>query len=471
MRRARTQRPEHFTVDLGHPRARGAVFLGLGRAHHSPRYRDESGKGNHGTLTNMDPLTDWVFDPKLGRWTLDIVATASQYVYRAGAVLNGFPATMACWVRGVSTSCEAMCLHQLNPANQIGYYLLLKLSSGAARFVAYHGGSSAAAMTTNTIGAGVWGHLCAIAVSPTERYVYLNANLLGRGTSTAEHDITGSLAHTFLGVGRDGYGTGRLADALFYNRVLSLPEIAALADPSNVMLSGLVVPPRRRLCVIGAAAGGGITGTGTVAAQPAALAGTGAETFAGTGTVAGSPAALAGTGALKFLGAGAVAAPPAALAGTGVQVFSGAGAIAAQLAALAGTGVQVFSGAGAIAAQLAALAGAGALKFLGAGAVAAPPAALAGTGALKFLGAGAVAARPAALAGTGVTSEAAFFGPGAVAAFPAAIAGEGIVEVFPAGNWALIRLAGASRASVRAGYLRVGAARISGEARATVIIP
>jgi len=31
-----------------------------------------------------------------------------------------------------------------------------------------------------------------------------------------------------------------------WNRALSLPEIQQLADPSNMMLSGLILPPRRK---------------------------------------------------------------------------------------------------------------------------------------------------------------------------------------------------------------------------------
>ncbi len=40
--------------------------------------RDQSGRGNHGTLTNMDPATDWVVGEK--GWALDLVAASSQYI-------------------------------------------------------------------------------------------------------------------------------------------------------------------------------------------------------------------------------------------------------------------------------------------------------------------------------------------------------------------------------------------------------
>jgi hypothetical protein len=47
---------------------------------------------------------------------------------------------------------------------------------------------------------------------------------------------------------------GTAGDILIYNRALSPAEIQQLADPSNVMLSGLILPPRRRLWAV---SGGG----------------------------------------------------------------------------------------------------------------------------------------------------------------------------------------------------------------------
>jgi len=40
---------------------------------------------------------------------------------------------------------------------------------------------------------------------------------------------------------------GKVADPIVSSSIYSLSEIQQLADPSNVMLSGLVLPPRRRL--------------------------------------------------------------------------------------------------------------------------------------------------------------------------------------------------------------------------------
>jgi len=64
-----SDRPQQFT--LANSRqcslAKGLVFAGLGRAHGSTQYYDSSGRGNNGTLTAMDPATDWVWSSELGR--------------------------------------------------------------------------------------------------------------------------------------------------------------------------------------------------------------------------------------------------------------------------------------------------------------------------------------------------------------------------------------------------------------------
>jgi len=48
---------------------------------------DLSGYGNHGTLTNMDPATDWVPSPY--GWALDLKNTAVQYLTIPAPQLTG----------------------------------------------------------------------------------------------------------------------------------------------------------------------------------------------------------------------------------------------------------------------------------------------------------------------------------------------------------------------------------------------
>ncbi len=53
--------------------------------------------------------------------------------------------------------------------------------------------------------------------------------------------------------GGSQYFPGDISDVLLYDRALSPSEIQQLADPSNVMLSGLIVPAQRKVWSVAAA--------------------------------------------------------------------------------------------------------------------------------------------------------------------------------------------------------------------------
>jgi len=52
-----------FDLDFGSPLAKDLVFAHVGQHPGSEHYHDGSLFGNHGTLINMDPATDWVATP------------------------------------------------------------------------------------------------------------------------------------------------------------------------------------------------------------------------------------------------------------------------------------------------------------------------------------------------------------------------------------------------------------------------
>ena len=84
-------------INLSHPRANGLVCALPMWEGDGDKVMDYSGNGNHGTLTNMDPATDWVATEK--GWALDFVAGASQSV--ECTALNLVPPFSFCtWARG-----------------------------------------------------------------------------------------------------------------------------------------------------------------------------------------------------------------------------------------------------------------------------------------------------------------------------------------------------------------------------------
>jgi len=97
-------------------------------------------------------------------------------------------------------------------------------------------------------------------------WTHVATTVTGEGASeTATMYINGAVAATWVGTigsyqtyfsigGADKHDgeysfelVGKVADPIVSSSIYSLSEIQQLADPSNVMLSGLVLPPRRRL--------------------------------------------------------------------------------------------------------------------------------------------------------------------------------------------------------------------------------
>ena len=256
MRRARTERPENFEVDLSHPLMRGAVLLGLGQSHHSPRYRDESAKGNHGVLTNMDPATDWLWEPKLGRRVLDF--DGNEYIGGLTKVPVPVIWTHAAWVyiAGYPASTDAhfgICMTFADDPSSLTHDRGLGIETAAqgGRVAAYQYAGSEKFGYGPAVPLAAWNHLVA-SYDGTNLRAYCNG-------------IAGSPSAS--GVGFAGYTTpelvlarvkyaglsSRMSDCLCWPRALSAAEIMQLADPSNVMMSGAIREPRPRRNFIGQA--------------------------------------------------------------------------------------------------------------------------------------------------------------------------------------------------------------------------
>jgi hypothetical protein len=94
------ERPRDFWLNGGHPLATGLVFAGLGRVTGSTHYRDSSPYNNHGTLTNMDAATDWVWSDYLQRWVLDFdPAATADYVVATRSPTSSGTFTISGWAR------------------------------------------------------------------------------------------------------------------------------------------------------------------------------------------------------------------------------------------------------------------------------------------------------------------------------------------------------------------------------------
>ncbi len=233
------RRPDFIQIDPTHSLANGLVFAGLGGFAGSAVLNDKSLHGNDGVLTNMDPATDWVWSDELGRWgpyPPDI--TGSRVIVPYSQSINGEDwgsFTVATWWKPYQfdgTGWWALCLR--GAYTDATYGIFGRYTDSATRF--YHRGSYNSINTPVSFGALT--HLA---------YTWNNGTIAAYqdGAYIGGGNITGTSSHTkSLGLNSQDNGAydsaGALFDPLIYNRALSPAEIQSLADPSNVMLDGLI---------------------------------------------------------------------------------------------------------------------------------------------------------------------------------------------------------------------------------------
>lgn len=255
-----SERPPDWELNPDADLAQGLVFFGGGRYHGTAYCDDASGRGNHGTLTSMDPPTAWVWDGVLNRWSLTMDGNNDHVLVSDSPSLDLTDTlTVACWVRSPRTWTSANNrYYEIVAKNSIftnGYGLAI-YERDAVRELDLSFWTRAAALNElrYTLGSGdsvawsgnVWHHLAGVS-SPAGKTVYYDGVPVVTGAAHAAAANTGSL---YVGDGShssDNNWIGDVSDALVCSRALSPAEIAALADPSNVMLSGLILPPRRRM--------------------------------------------------------------------------------------------------------------------------------------------------------------------------------------------------------------------------------
>lgn len=247
-----SERPENFRINYGHQLAGGLAFAGLGAFPSSTLYQDSSLYGNHGTSNGF---TDTYWDANLNRFAVQQKGLTSGNVLLAGRPpLNTTSCTLCGWIRMAGSWATGYIIDCRADASGNGVYLG---SSGNRPYYIYGSKtvawSGTSATSPNQLTDNQWAHECLV-IKGSELTLYEN------GVAVAVAEKAGNIGvSSALVSGLNAYKDIRVADPLIYNRALSPAEIQQLADPSNVMLSGLILPPRRR--VFAAAVGGGETPT------------------------------------------------------------------------------------------------------------------------------------------------------------------------------------------------------------------
>lgn len=185
---------------------------------------DSSGNSNHGTLTNMDPSTDWVAG-KVGG-ALDLDGTNDVVVVPDHATLDLVaPVTVAFWLnaRSLSKSFNTFVSKWGAQHNYSPY-------ANSSRMLCIY--SNGGTCSSYQIPLNQWVHIATVMTATNNTDIYIN----GRYHSSVARG-TGATSSANVGIGNaPGYSEnidGIMDDVRLYNRGLSATEVAALVGVCN----------------------------------------------------------------------------------------------------------------------------------------------------------------------------------------------------------------------------------------------
>ena len=182
---------------------------------------DRSGRSTHGTLTLMNPATDWVVSGGKGALTFDGVDGFVNF--GNVSALNSLPLSFSCWYRPSGIT-GARTIFEKYSAGPAGVFCFQNASA-----ISFQMGGSGPTnrVTGGTLVAGEWYHVAAT-VSSTLTTLYLNS--VSVGTPIAPGSANSGSANFTLANNNSGIsnGNGMIDDFRAYSRALTDGEIRQL---------------------------------------------------------------------------------------------------------------------------------------------------------------------------------------------------------------------------------------------------
>ena len=189
---------------------------------------DRSGRNNHGTLTNMDPATDWVQSG--GRGALDFDGVNDQVSFPAIAPALGFG--MSLWFRAASLTIDRHSLFANSQDNSPDIYLHLERISGSTYAMNFYAGAGYVGASQSFTLDTEWHHYVWRSAVVTGPVAYFRDGV-GIGSSSVNYTATindagvasiGSISSLTPGF----TAQGQIDDVIRYSRPLTPPEIQQL---------------------------------------------------------------------------------------------------------------------------------------------------------------------------------------------------------------------------------------------------
>jgi hypothetical protein len=326
-------RPQWFQIDRRHPLANGLVFAGLGRGAHTLQLLDSSGYGNHGTLTSMDPPTDWGFDGTINRWALDLDGTNDRVVHPSPSVSSWTEITLSVWVSMRSFDANFDVVWQ-------GYNNIFAMQfygSGANLYGNINTTAGLSQSVKAKPASSGWWHCCLQWASGLGSVLRIN-NVAGTTGTVRSGSMTPTASSFAQAVGSQNTSwaiDAKVCDPMMWNRYLSASELQLLAS-QDPLYRGLIAPvPRRAYFVFSDETIGELAGAAAHA-----------WTLAGAADADGQ---IGGSAAHAWTLAGAVTGD-GQIAGAASQTWTAAGTLNAD-GQISGAATQTWTAAGSLAAD------------------------------------------------------------------------------------------------------------------------
>jgi hypothetical protein len=201
------------------------------------RLLDRSGRGNHGTLTNMDAGTDWVGTS--AGLALDYDGT-NDYVALTRNLLSGLSVvTVSAWMKPRSTTSRTEITQGTDSANRCGFALSEDGNAYVLNFVGAISGfgyASWSGLGVTRFLHGVWVYNGGGTANADRGKIYLNGvqqTLTFAGTMTTGAISQGGTPYIGARPGPATYSDGQISEVAVYNRELTPAEIRDLYRRGN----------------------------------------------------------------------------------------------------------------------------------------------------------------------------------------------------------------------------------------------
>jgi hypothetical protein len=211
---------------------------------------DRSGRGRHGTLTNMDAASDWVIAP--GGWALDFDGVNDNVptgIEGTKFIPPGQPFSVSLWVYLSGAQPSSAGGYLISDFTSAGYdcsFSIRVLTDN--RIDAFTNAQAHDLIRGGSITTDEWFHVAYVSRSAANKELFVDGVSVGTSTVSVTRATAGNL--TF---GQPGDFTaanfrlnGRLADLGVWNRALASPEVGALYRAGQGGLGRLLTQRKRR---------------------------------------------------------------------------------------------------------------------------------------------------------------------------------------------------------------------------------